>query len=224
MSELEVKSYSKPIVLDDIGEDGRFSGYALTYDLDYNDDIILRKAVDNWLARPTTDKKLVTLWQHDWEEPIGLITNAYTDNKGLYVEGELTLGVQRADEARLHYKKGSMKRLSIGYFVLLRDYEGTTRIIEEIEITELSLVTRGMNPNAKMHSMKSAQHNAFDNLLACDSIRSLERTLRDEAGASNSEAKRFISHLKNLCDADRQEQKQMAQIALALQSILEGQK
>ena len=225
MSEAEVKSYSKPIQLKAVGDDGKFSGYALTYDLDLGGDIITKEAVLNWLNGGTADKTMAVLWQHEWEEPIGVTTLMVADDVGLYVEGELTLGVQRADEARLHFKKRSIKGMSIGYYVTDREYKDDgVRVIKGIEIGEYSMVTRPMNPKAKISSMKTGDQNLVETLLSCDSIRALERTLRDEVGASNSEAKRLISHVKSLCDVDRDEQKQLANIAAALKSILEGQK
>lgn len=219
------KAYSAPIELKAVGDDGRFSGYAMTYDLDLGGDVITKAAVEDWLNSTGADHKMTALWQHNMSEPIGVTTKMLVDDTGLYVEGELTLGVQRADEARKLAKVGALKGLSIGFMVKDREYKDDgVRLIKSLDILEYSFVTMPMNPQAKITGIKSASESLVNILLSCDSIRALERTLRDEVGASNSEAKRLISHVKSLCDVDSDEQKQLANIAASLQSILEGQK
>jgi len=221
----EQKQFSKPIQLKALGEDGTFSGYASTFDLDLGGDVIMPDAFDAWLKAAGDDaQSMSVLWQHNMAEPIGVTTLMRVDSAGLYVEGKLTLGVQRADEARLLSQAGALKGLSIGFMIKDREFKDGIRYIKELELAEYSFVTRPMNTRAKLTGVKSADETVVSMLQKCANIRELERTLRDEVGASNNEAKQLISHLKSLCDAERTETKLVADIEATLKSILEGQK
>jgi len=201
------KTYSLPIELKALGEDGKFSGYAATYDLDRGDDVITRQALENWLNGGSADKKMSVLWQHALSEPIGVTTKMMVDDRGLYVEGQLTLGVRRADEARLLSKAGALKGMSIGYRVKDREYrEDGVRIIKAIDILEYSFVTIPMNPHAQFSSVKS-----LDEL---KTVRDAEDYLRDVGSLSQSQAKRLISIIKGTRDdVQTDEAKQLTAIA-----------
>ena len=225
MSDIEQKHFSRPIELKALNDDGTFSGYAATFDLDLGGDIIATTAFDDWMRREGEDaQSMSVLWQHSMDKPIGVTTLMRVDAKGLYVEGKLTLGVQRADEARLLSKAGALKGLSIGFYVKEREFKDDVRIIKALDIIEYSFVTRPMNPKAKLTGVKSYDQTLVVMLQKCANIRELERTLRDEVGASNSEAKQLVSHLKGLCEAERSEKQQLSEIEASLKSILEGQK
>ena len=56
------------------------------------------------------------LWNHNDSEPIGVYTNIYEDEKGLYVEGKLLIDdVPRAKSTHALLKAGAIDGLSIGY-------------------------------------------------------------------------------------------------------------
>lgn len=225
MSDIEQKLFSRPIELKALNDDGTFSGYAATFDLDLGGDIIATTAFDDWMRREGEDaQSMSVLWQHSMDKPIGVTTLMQVDAKGLYVEGKLTLGVQRADEARLLSKAGALKGLSIGFYVKEREFKDDVRIIKALDIIEYSFVTRPMNPKAKLTGVKSYDQTLVAMLQNCDSIRSLERTLRDEVGASNSEAKQLVSHLKGLCEAERSEKQLLSEIEATFRQSLEGHK
>ena len=225
MSDIEQKHFSRPFELKALNDDGTFSGYAATFDLDLSGDVITREALSDWLVRAGQDAQSMTVfWHHDQGEPIGITTLMRVDDIGLYVEGKLTLGVRRADEARLLSISRAIKGLSIGYFVTGREFKGGVRYIKAIKIFEYSFVGLGANPKAKLTGVKSYDQTLVAMLQNCDSIRSLERTLRDEVGASNSEAKQLVSHLKSLCDAERSEKQLLSEIEATFRQSLEGHK
>ena len=87
------------------------------------------------------------LWQHDPKQPIGVWTRLQEDTQGLYVEGRLTLGVTKADEAYLLLKEGALESLSIGFRTIeaLQDKERKARLLLNIDLIEISLVTFGAN-------------------------------------------------------------------------------
>jgi hypothetical protein len=91
------------------------------------------------------------LWQHDPKQPIGVWTRLYEDERGLYAEGRLTLGVGKADEAFLLLKEGAIDGLSIGFRTLkaTQDKGFKTRTLLEVDLIEISLVTFGANTLAR---------------------------------------------------------------------------
>ena len=115
------------------------------------------------------------------DEPIGVFENIYEDSHGLFVKGKLLLDVKRAKEAYLLLKSGAINGMSIGYSVVsaqIDDVEGV-RIIEDLDLFEVSLVTFPANENATITSVKS---------MAPVTLRECEKFLRKN-GYSRSEAK-----------------------------------
>lgn len=131
---------------------GLIAGYASFFDVvDQQRDRIAKgaftKTLRAWRLLGKTPKML---WQHDSKQPIGVWTRLQEDQQGLYVEGRLTLGVSQADEAYLLMKEGAMDGLSIGFRTLeaLQDKDRKTRILLDIDLIEISLVTFGANARA----------------------------------------------------------------------------
>ena len=105
------------------------------------------------------------------------------DNNGLYVKGRLALKTQAGQEAYELMKMGALDGLSIGFRVnpdeVSYDKRSRKRIIKEVELMEVSLVTFPMNPKAKVRSVKGDEI----------SVREWENGLRDAFHISRSEAK-----------------------------------
>ena len=145
--DLEVKSLAR---------DGTFSGYASVFDvLDNHNDIIKKGAFRSTLKKGTGRIKL--LWQHKQDEPIGTFSRIFEDEMGLYVEGKLLLGLQRGKEAYSMLKQGIVSGLSIGYSPLHYDVDQQSgaRILTDIELWEVSLVTFPANEAAGVTVVKS---------------------------------------------------------------------
>jgi hypothetical protein len=84
--ELEIKSLT---------QEGRFAGYASVFGVtDNQQDVMLPGAFVKTLQQPARQVRL--LWQHRMDEPIGRLEELFEDDRGLYVEGRLSLGVARA--------------------------------------------------------------------------------------------------------------------------------
>lgn len=142
--------------LKNLNEDGTFSGYASTFGtVDLGLDVIEKGAFKKTLNER---KNVRMLWQHDMDKPIGVYTLMQEDEKGLYVEGKLTKGVQLADEAYLLMKDGAIDSMSIGYNVVKDEMDQSTGIrkIKELKLWEVSLVTFPMNESATISEVKSA--------------------------------------------------------------------
>ena len=103
-------------------------------------------------ARTLRDKSpgaIKLLYQHDAAEPIGLLSAAQEDARGLFIAGELNLETQRGEEAYALLVQGALTGLSIGFNVVTAAKQGRdARLITEIDLWEVSLVTFPMLPGA----------------------------------------------------------------------------
>jgi HK97 family phage prohead protease len=131
---------------------GMIAGYASFFDVvDRQQDWIAKGAFARTLrAWQLSGKTPKMLWQHNGKQPIGVWTCLQEDRQGLYVEGRLALGVRQADEAYLLLKEGALDGLSIGFRALKtrQDKERKARILLDVDLIEISLVTFGANARA----------------------------------------------------------------------------
>jgi HK97 family phage prohead protease len=166
---------------------GRISGYAATYDLDRVGDVIIPGAFSKTIKQYQEANRPIRMYfQHDSKELIGafLPSAMREDAKGLYVEGDINLEVQRGKEIYALAKQGVLSDMSIGYSVLDFEVNGAVRELKEIELWEISVVSEPANPNAKITAVKS-----IDELKEIvTKLSDLEKVLR-EAGFSRSSAK-----------------------------------
>jgi HK97 family phage prohead protease len=121
--------------------------------------------------------------------PVGIWTELAEDEKGLLVTGKLA-ETQRGEEAYGLLKmtpRPALNGLSIGYrarkFTVGTKADEPRRILHEVELVEVSLVTFPANPKARIGSVKSG-----DGL----GVRDAEKALR-EAGFSANEAKAILA-------------------------------
>lgn len=157
-SMLERKKLAFPLELKTLEEDGRFAGYASVFNvIDNQRDVIVKGAFVDTVKNRVSDIKL--LWQHQMSEPIGLFDRIFEDHKGLYVEGRLLLGLQRAREAYTLLKQGIIGGLSIGYSAVRYtvDPKAQIRQLKAVQLWEISLVTFPANPAALVTVVKNAK-------------------------------------------------------------------
>lgn len=141
-----------------LDSEGRFAGYGSVFGVvDSQRDIILRGAFEKTLSERRDKIKL--LWQHNFSEPVGVITHIFEDRHGLYVEARLLLSLNRGREAYELLKAGAIKGLSIGYTPLQYDFDPVTgvRRITELELWEISLVTFPANSAAQVTLVKQGE-------------------------------------------------------------------
>lgn len=134
---------------------GRFAGYASVFGVvDGDRDIVQRGAFEGALHARKGNIKL--LWQHQPDQPIGLIERIFEDARGLYVEGQLALNIARGREAYHLLKSGSVTGLSIGYIPVRfrRDPVTGIRTLEAVDLLEISLVTFPANAAAQVTVVK----------------------------------------------------------------------
>jgi uncharacterized protein len=138
-------------------EGGTFTGYASLFDtVDLGKDRIERGAFLKSLAR-RGPSGIRMLFQHDPAEPVGTWTRIVEDEKGLYVEGQLTDGVANARDVHELMKAGALDGLSIGFRTVRARTESKTGIrrILEADLWEISIVTFPMQPGARVSDVKA---------------------------------------------------------------------
>ncbi|MEX0338370.1 MAG: HK97 family phage prohead protease [Arenibacterium sp.] len=93
------------------------------------------------------------LWQHDPQEPIGVWDEVREDAKGLWVKGRILDTLRRGREAISLIGAGAIDGLSIGYRTkqATRNEKGQ-RLLSELELWEVSLVTFPMLPSARVRA------------------------------------------------------------------------
>ncbi|MGB3555856.1 MAG: HK97 family phage prohead protease [Jannaschia sp.] len=135
-------------------EDGaRITGYASWFGIeDTGRDVVAPGAYCDSLARMAAEGRNVKmLWQHDPTCVIGVWDEVIEDARGLSVKGRLLPGVEKAREAAELIQAGALDGLSIGYTVkrAVKDDQGR-RLLKELELWEVSLVTFPMLPSARV--------------------------------------------------------------------------
>ncbi len=135
-------------------EDGSvISGYASLFGaVDQGNDVVAEGAYAASLAvLGAKGTKVKMLWQHDPTQPIGIWDEVREDAKGLWVKGRLLDSVAKGREAAALIEAGAIDGLSIGYRTrkASKNSKGQ-RLLQELELWEVSLVTFPMLPSARV--------------------------------------------------------------------------
>jgi HK97 family phage prohead protease len=131
----------------------RITGYASRFGVeDGGRDVVEPGAYCDSLARAAVEgRRIKMLWQHDPAQVIGVWDVAREDGVGLWVEGRLLKDVGRGREAAALVEAGALDGLSIGYTVKRAQKDGKgRRVLKELELWEVSLVTFPMLPSARV--------------------------------------------------------------------------
>ena len=140
-------------------------GYASLFGMpDQGQDVVSKGAFAKSLAALiAADRQVKMLWQHDPTQPIGVWDEVYEDDKGLFVKGRLLPDVPKAAEEQSLLKAGALDGLSIGYRVgKSHKNDAGQRVLDEVELWEVSLVTFPMLPEAKVQAKSKDQDPSFD--------------------------------------------------------------
>ncbi|MCH2078079.1 MAG: HK97 family phage prohead protease [Rhodobacteraceae bacterium] len=141
-----------PVLLTD---DMEIEGYASLFGVkDTGGDVVEAGAYTSSLAAlEKAGQSVKMLWQHRPEEPIGTWDEVHETEKGLYVKGRLLPDVARAREAAALLRAGAIDGLSIGYRTVRASKNSKgQRLLAELELWEVSLVTFPMLPEARVGS------------------------------------------------------------------------
>lgn len=148
---METKDFA--LEVGDVTDKGFFSGYASTYDVDLGQD----KVVQGAFTKSLGSRMPLMLWSHDPKSPIGVWNKVAEDTKGLNVDGRILIDqkIPEADKAYALLKAKAIRGLSIGYRVKDAEQEGDVRLLKELELPEISIVSMPMNQNASVSSVKA---------------------------------------------------------------------
>lgn len=146
--------------------DGRMiEGYASLFGKrDQGGDVVQKGAYAASLkALAGAGRRVKMLWQHDPAQPIGVWDEVCEDGNGLYVKGRILTDVDKGREAAALLAAGAIDGLSIGYRTLRAEKDGKgQRLLSELELWEVSLVTFPMLPEARV----AAKGDALDDTWA----------------------------------------------------------
>lgn len=132
-----------------IDAEGRFAGYASVFNkLDSGGDIVLPGAFAKSLAKRRGRIRL--LFQHDPKEPVGTWESMGEDGHGLFVAGRLVPGVPRSDALRRLIENRALDGLSIGFRTVKASRRDGNRLLHEIDLYEVSIVTFPMMEDARI--------------------------------------------------------------------------
>ena len=142
-----------------VSDGTQIEGYASLFGLtDQGGDIVQKGAYAASLKRLVVrGDKVRMLWQHDPTRPIGVWDEIREDDKGLWVKGRLLPEIAQAREAAALIGAGAIDGLSIGYRTISAERDGKgRRLLSEVELWEVSLVTFPMLPEARVAAKASA--------------------------------------------------------------------
>jgi HK97 family phage prohead protease len=172
----------------DVGE-GVITGLASAFgNVDLHGDTIAPGAFTKALQKVNSgERKVAMLDHHRMDAPVGKWTQFRETDRGLEIQGRLTMGVNRARELYELAKDGALGGLSIGFRTVKdrMDQDRKTRIIEEVDLFEVSLVSIPANPMAKIEAVKLAPE--------IETRRDFERALREHFGFTANQAKSIAS-------------------------------
>ncbi|MDU8911073.1 HK97 family phage prohead protease [Aestuariicoccus sp. MJ-SS9] len=134
-------------------EGTKIEGYASLFGAcDHGNDVVSPGAYGASLKRLGAERRAVKmLWQHDPAQPIGIWDEVREDARGLYVKGRLLDSVEKGRETAVLIAAGAIDGLSIGYrTVKAQKNDKGQRLLTELELWEVSLVTFPMLPSARV--------------------------------------------------------------------------
>lgn len=180
-----------PFELKDADAKGGFKGYVSVYNNeDLGGDIVLPKAFKK--VKTTKDGKLRIMFHHDMQKLAGKASFEDHDH-GFFLEGQLNLNVGYVQDNYEFMKDGTLDGMSVGFDILPGGAEWKevdegkwVRYIKSAELWEGSIVPFGMNPEAKIETVKG---------YTIQDIRKLEQIAKN-SGCSRSEAVSIASLFK----------------------------
>jgi HK97 family phage prohead protease len=177
--------YYKAVIASEVkvADDGRtVSGYAAIWgNVDDAGDMLIKgccaKSITERGPGSNTNRKIIFLWMHDTEDPLGRITKLVEDDKGLYFEAEVDK-IPQGDRCIEQLSSGTLNQFSIGYMYVWDKCEWDSAreafIVKEINLFEISVVSFGCNEETGFEGMKSGQLESERNKLIRDTDKALK--------------------------------------------------
>lgn len=209
---METKSLALDVVefkFDD-AKPGVFSGYASVFGgVDSYGDTIMAGAYKDTLQN--RKRPIQMRWNH-YGDVIGKWVRIEEDEKGLYVEGELTPGHSKANDVYALIKHGAVTGMSIGFRpVKATENETGGKDLHQIDLVEISVVESPADLGAHIGDVKSL-------ITEASSLKDIERVLRDAGRFSRADATALVSRVKALCHGERAAEDSTKAIADAIRA------
>lgn len=183
MDNLLIKTLTATLEIKELSDEYvHLEGLASTFgSIDRVGDIIAKGAFTNTL----TKRMPKLLNQHDMRQVVGVIDQAVEVNEGLFIKCRMPKANSTVMDLLPLLKMGALSDFSIGFNVI--DSETTpdgNRILKEIDLWEVSIVTIPANPDAKIMRVKKLDVDDSDMIDAekAESIltkREFEQVLKD---------------------------------------------
>ena len=127
----------------------RIEGYASLWSVaDLNRDVVHKGAFSASLAK-TGAEGVRMLHQHEGRAVVGVWDRMVEDERGLFVSGRIMDWSAEARFAAALAKAGAMDALSIGFRAVRARRDGALRVLTEVDLWEVSLVTFPALPGAR---------------------------------------------------------------------------
>jgi Escherichia/Staphylococcus phage prohead protease len=178
---LEIKTLSK----------GEFEGHGSVFgNEDLGGDIVLPGAFARSLKQHREKGSMPQMfWMHDAGRVPGKWLDMSEDDNGLAVKGVLA-NTPLGNEIHTLLKMDAVRGLSIGYRTIDDDYDRHgRRLLKEVELWEVSIVSLPMNPLAQVSHAKSQLSELGEYV---PTAREFEKTLRD-VGCTQRVAKQIMA-------------------------------
>lgn len=173
-----------------ISDEGEVTGYGSVFgERDQDGDTVIKGAFKRTL-RERKGSVIPMLREHYPADVVGAWTSFEEDDRGLRLKGQLAMDVQAGREARSLIKMKCLGGLSIGYRTVKAMADGAGRILQDLDLFEVSLVTFPMLRSARIEGVKTLFGSGRS-----PTVREFEGHLRD-AGFSKSAAASMASACK----------------------------
>ena len=178
-----------------------FEGHGSVFgNTDLGGDVVMKGAFSRTLReKQQADDLIPMLWMHNPSQVVGKWHEISEDDTGLKMKGELA-DTQMGRELHTLLKMDAVRGMSIGYMTVKSDYDDDgVRLLKDLELFEVSLVSLPMNPLARIQHVKSRLSERGEYV---PTPREFEQALRD-VGCSQKVAKTIMSKIMHDEDGTR---------------------
>lgn len=149
--EREYKSVKLEVKQDEQGKDLYLEGYALTFDIEDSYGDIIKPGATLKTIGSSNGKRIKFCYQHYIDRIAGKIVEMREDAKGLFIKIKVGNGMW-GKEVRALIEDESIDEFSIGFRTVNSTYDENTEIryLNEIELWEVSIVSRAANQEANL--------------------------------------------------------------------------
>lgn len=135
------------------GAERTIAGYASTREVDRAGEVVepaaFRDSLTTFLRNP------ILTYMHNWADPIGRVTDAVIDERGLAITAQLS---KTADKVWTLIEEGVLRALSIGYDVLEEHFDAGVNHITKLRLYEVAVVSIPANQHCLFSVSKALCH------------------------------------------------------------------